>query len=159
LAQPALAARLQGAQQVSELLGASPLERRVRAGVAPGLVLLGDAAGSTDPITGGGMAQALMTAELLARHISSARAADEISDPAWLRQFERERRAMLRSYRAVTRMTLWLAEHRRLAQGAVLSLRLWPALFSHLLGICGGVSSSRRAIPRSPAWDRRASAP
>jgi 2-polyprenyl-6-methoxyphenol hydroxylase-like FAD-dependent oxidoreductase len=154
-AQPALASRLEAAEQVSELLGASPLERRARAGVAPGLVLLGDAAGSTDPITGGGMAQALMTAELLALHISSARAADEISDPAWLRQFDRDRRAVLRNYRVVTHMTLWLADHRRLAQGAVLSLRLWPALFSHLLGICAGVNPSRRTIPRSPAWDRR----
>ena len=155
-APPALAARLEGAEQVSELIGASPLERRARAGVVPGLVLLGDAAGSTDPITGGGMAQALMTAELLALHLSSARAVDEISDPAWLRKFERDRRAVLRNYRAVTHMTLWLADHHRLAQGAVLSLRLWPALFSHLLGICGGVSSSQRVISRSLAWDRPA---
>jgi 2-polyprenyl-6-methoxyphenol hydroxylase-like FAD-dependent oxidoreductase len=159
LAQPELAARLEGAEQVSDLLGASPLERRARAGVAPGLVLLGDAAGATDPITGGGMAQALMTAELLARYISSARAADELSHPAWLWKFERDRRAMLRDYRAVTRMTLWLADHRRLAHGAVLSLRLWPALFSHLLGICGGVTPSQRAIPRDAAWDRHPNVP
>jgi len=155
LAQPELAARLDGAQQVSELIGASPLERRARAGVAPGLVLLGDAAGSTDPITGGGMAQALMTSELLARYISSARAAAQFSDPAWLWKFDRDRRAMLRNYRAVTRMTLWLADHHRLAYAAVISLRLWPALFSHLLGICGGVTPWQRAIPRGPAWDHR----
>ncbi len=151
LAQPGLAARLEGAQQVSDLIGASPLERRARAGVAPGVVLLGDAAGSTDPITGGGMAQALMTAELFAHYLSSARAANEISDPTWLWKFERDRRAMLRNYRAVTRMTLWLAGHRRLAHGAVLSLRLWPALFSRLLGICGGVSPPHRKIPRGLA--------
>lgn len=154
LAQPELAARLEGAEQVSKLIGASPLQSRARAGVAPGVVLLGDAAGSTDPITGGGMAQALMTAELLARYISSARAADEISNPAWLWKFERERHAMLRNYRAVTQMTLWLAGHRRLARAAVVSLRLWPALFSQLLGICGGVSPWQREIPRVAAWDR-----
>jgi len=155
LAQPELAARLDGARQVSDLIGASPLERRARAGVAPGLVLLGDAAGSTDPITGGGMAQALMTSELLARHISSARAAAQLSDPAWLWKFDRDRRAMLRNYRAITRATLWLADHRRLAQGAVMSLRLWPALFSHLLGICGGLAPWHGAFPRGPAWDQR----
>jgi flavin-dependent dehydrogenase len=155
LAQPELAALLEGAEQVSELIGASPLDRRARAGVAPGVILLGDAAGSTDPITGGGMAQALMTAELLARYISSARAANEISNPAWLWKFERDRRAMLRNYRAVTRMTLWLADHRRLAHAAVISLRLCPALFSHLLGICAGITPTRRTIPRGPAWDRQ----
>ena len=163
LAQPELAARLQGAEPVSKLIGASPLQSRARAGVAPGVVLLGDAAGSTDPITGGGMAQALMTAELLARYISSARAADEISNPAWLWKFEHDRHSMLRNYRAVTQMTLWLADHRRLAQAAVVSLRLWPALFSHLLGVCSGVSPWQRAIPRGPAWDhhpeRRPNAP
>jgi 2-polyprenyl-6-methoxyphenol hydroxylase-like FAD-dependent oxidoreductase len=151
LATPELAARLEGAQQVSDLIGASPLERHARAGFAPGVVLLGDAAGSSDPITGGGMAQALLTAELLASYISSARVADEISKPAWLWKFDRDRRAMLRNYRAVTRMTLWLASHRRLAHGAVLSLRLWPALFSRLLGICGGVSPQHIAS----AWDRQ----
>jgi 2-polyprenyl-6-methoxyphenol hydroxylase-like FAD-dependent oxidoreductase len=155
LAQPELAARLDGAQQVSDLIGASPLERRARAGVAPGVILLGDAAGSTDPITGGGMAQALMTSELLARHISSARVADQLTDPAWLWKFERDRRAMLRNYRAVTRTTLWLADHPRLAHAAVISLRLCPALFSQLLGICGGVTPWQPTIPRGPAWNHR----
>jgi 2-polyprenyl-6-methoxyphenol hydroxylase-like FAD-dependent oxidoreductase len=141
LAQPELAARLKGAEQISDLAGASPLERRARSGVAPGIVFLGDAAGSTDPITGGGMAQALMTAELLAGHISSYLRASSNGNQAWLSAFDRERRAMLRNYRAVTRMTLWLAGHRRLAHGAVISLRFMPALFSHLLGICGGVKA------------------
>jgi len=145
LAQPELASRLDGAQQLSDLLGASPLERRARAGVAPGVVLLGDAAGSTDPITGGGMAQALMTAELLSRHISSAARAHSTDSQVWLPTFDRQRRAMLRNYRAVTQMTLWLADHRRFGQGAVVLLRFLPALFSHLLGVCGGVNPKLRA--------------
>ena len=149
LGQPALAARLEGAQQVSELVGASPLERRARAGFASGVVLLGDAAGSTDPITGGGMAQALMTAELLASYISVHLRARADRDEAWIAAFDRARRAMLRNYRAVTRMTLWLAEHRRLAQGAILSLRLAPSMFSYLLGICGGGNYVRSGRSRA----------
>jgi 2-polyprenyl-6-methoxyphenol hydroxylase-like FAD-dependent oxidoreductase len=149
LAQPGLAARLEGAQQVSELIGASPLERRARAGYAPGVVLLGDAAGSTDPITGGGMAQALMTAEVLSGYIFANLRARSNGNEAWLAAFDRERRAMLRNYRAVTRMTLWLSEHRRLAQGAVFSLRVAPALFSYLLGICGGANYGRARLPRA----------
>ncbi len=146
LAQPGIATRLEGAQQVSDLIGASPLERRARSGFAPGVVLLGDAAGSTDPITGGGMAQALMAAELLAGCVVAHLRSRSKTDVAWLAAFDRQRRAMLRNYRAVTRMTLWLAEHRRLAQGAVLSLRLMPALFSHLLGICAGVGLKSRVL-------------
>jgi 2-polyprenyl-6-methoxyphenol hydroxylase-like FAD-dependent oxidoreductase len=143
LGQPELAARLEGAQQVSELMGASPLERRAGAGFARGVVLLGDAAGSTDPITGGGMAQALMTAELLGGYIATHLHAHSNAGQEWLAAFDRERRDMLRKYRALTQMTLWLADHRRLAQGAVLSLRFAPALFSYLLGICGGIASTR----------------
>lgn len=153
MAQPGLAARLEGAQQVSELIGASPLERRARAGFASGVVLLGDAAGSTDPITGGGMAQALMTAELLAGYISQHLHARSNGDGAWLAAFDRERCAVLRNYRMVTRMTLWLAEHRRLTQGAILSLRLAPAMFSYLLGICGGVTPLRARVSRAARRD------
>lgn len=149
LAQPGLAARLEGARQVSELVGASPLERRARAGYVPGVVLLGDAAGSTDPITGGGMAQALMTAELLSGYLCANLHARSSGDEAWLAAFDRERRAMLRNYRAITRMTLWLSEHRRLAQGAVFSLRVAPALFSYLLGICGGANYVRAGLRRT----------
>ncbi len=41
-------------------------------------------------------------------------------------------------------MTLWLADHRRFGQGAVVLLRFLPALFSHLLGVCGGVNPTLR---------------
>jgi 2-polyprenyl-6-methoxyphenol hydroxylase-like FAD-dependent oxidoreductase len=118
-------------------------------------VLLGDAAGSTDPITGGGMAQALMTAELLAHYISSAARSSAssgvhsgLSDQDWLPKFDRDRRALLRNYRAVTQMTLWLTDHRHLAQAAVVSLRLLPSVFSYLLGICSGVHARPADIGR-----------
>jgi 2-polyprenyl-6-methoxyphenol hydroxylase-like FAD-dependent oxidoreductase len=65
-----LAERLEGAEQITPLLCTSPLAGGARRGVAPGIVLLGDAAGFLDPITGGGMTQALMTAELLAQYIA-----------------------------------------------------------------------------------------
>ncbi len=134
-AEPALAARLEGAEQVSALAGMSPLAGRTRAGFMPGIVLLGDAAGFLDPITGGGMAQALLSAELLAGYIASA---PDISD-TWLWRFERERQAMLRDYRLLTQMVLWLADHPRLAQRLLSLLRLAPGLFSHLIGVSGGV--------------------
>jgi len=68
-AQPVLVDRLRGAERLTPLRGVSPLTAGARRGFAPGLVLLGDAAGSLDPITGGGMTQALESAELLARYV------------------------------------------------------------------------------------------
>ncbi len=135
LAQPKLAARLEGAAQVSDLLTFAPLSGRARRGWLPGLVLLGDAAGSVDPITGGGMTQALLAAEILSRYVTSAR----FEDIAWLGAFDRERNAMLRDYRRLTGMMLWLAGHPRLASRTLGALHGSPGLFSHLLGVSGGV--------------------
>ena len=135
LGQAELAKHLEGAEQVTPVLATSPLAAQARRGVAPGFVLLGDAAGFLDPITGGGMTQALMTAELLARYIP-----DRVSpDDSWLWKFERARRAILLDYRILTRMILWLADHPRLAEPLLLFLNALPAFFSHVIGVSGGV--------------------
>lgn len=108
--------------------------RNARLGIAPGAVLLGDAVGSIDPISGGGMTQALLTAELLAGYI---RQGLEKADD-WIWKFERERRAVLRDFRRLTQIVLWLARHPRLAVKALLLVRSLPFLFSHLVGVAGG---------------------
>ncbi len=143
-AQPELAARLEGAEQVTPLLGTSPLAGQARVGVAPGVVLLGDAAGFLDPITGGGMTQALMTAELLAKYLAGRRETQE----KWLWNFERDRQVMLQDYRILTQMVLWLAEHPRLAGRILTVLRASPGLFSHLVGVSGGVRRLFAFTPR-----------
>lgn len=156
-APPELAARLEGAEQVSSILCSSPLAGRARSGVAPGIVLLGDAAGFLDPITGGGMTQALVSAELLARHLTllvGARHAVPSATQLQIRalhalsaqeldhamgSFDSARRAFLRDYRLLTQMVLWLADHPRLAERSLSLLRFSPPLFSHLVGVSGGV--------------------
>jgi flavin-dependent dehydrogenase len=135
LAEPELAKRLEGAEQVTPLLTTSPLAAQARSGVAPGFVLLGDAAGFLDPITGGGMTQALMTAELLDRYIPERVSQDD----SWLWRFERARRALLFDYRILTRMVLWLADHPRLGQRLLWIMDALPSFFSHLIGVSGGV--------------------
>jgi 2-polyprenyl-6-methoxyphenol hydroxylase-like FAD-dependent oxidoreductase len=135
LAEAELAARLDGAEQVSELQCISPLSGRARAGVAPGAVLLGDAAGFLDPITGGGMSQALMSAELLAEFLCES--PERLDD--WLAAFDRQRRVMLRDYAALTQAVLWLADRQMLLRGALRLLRNFPGLFSHFIGVAGGV--------------------
>lgn len=153
-AERALAVRLEGAEQVSELAVISPLSARPRERVLPGFVLLGDAAGFTDPITGGGMTQALVTSELLAEHAARARDAHD----AWLTAFDREREGWLRDYRRLTAMILWLSKHPLLVGPALELMRRRPDLFSHLLGVAGGMRTlwggelqQMPAVARPPA--------
>ena len=142
-AQPFLANRLRGADRLTRLRGVSPLTARVRRGVAPGLALLGDAAGSLDPITGGGMTHALECAELLARHVP--RVIDE--GDAALAEFERRRRTLLADYALLTRGLLWLEGHPGWIGPALSALRAWPPLLSHLVGVAGGTRSLFGARP------------
>jgi flavin-dependent dehydrogenase len=134
-AQRLLRARLEGAEQITPVIGMAPLSSQARDGVTPGVVLLGDAAGFLDPITGGGMAQALITAELLAHYVTRELGLGD----GWLRQYERDRRMILRDYRILTQMVLGLAAHPWLARGTLRLLRAAPALFSHLIGVSGGM--------------------
>jgi flavin-dependent dehydrogenase len=135
--QPWLADRLRGARRLTRLRGVPSLTVRAKRGIVPGMVLLGDAAGSLDPITGGGMTHALESAELLARH--APRAIDE--GDAWLATFERRRRALLFDYAMITRGLLWLARHPAGIGPALAALEAWPAAMSHLVGVAGGTRS------------------
>jgi len=132
---PALAARLRGAQPVSAPRGRAPLSASARAGVAPGLVLLGDAAGFTDPLTGGGMAQALLSAELLARYLPRALAQ---RDDEWLWRFDRRRRALLRDYVWLTRALVQAAGRPLLARATLRGMRAFPGAMRHLVGVAAG---------------------
>src|SRR5260370_19482843 len=106
--QPRLRDRLQGADMLTPVAGRSPLALRARAGFAPGAVLLGDAAGFIDPVTGGGMAQALVTAELLAGAAIAALGGGKSDGDAWLARFDRRRRRVLRDYPPLTHLLFFL---------------------------------------------------
>jgi menaquinone-9 beta-reductase len=134
---PALRELLDGAEPISPLL-TTPLAAVARRGHAPGVVLLGDAAGFLDPITGGGIAQALVTSERLAHYIASH--GPEQAD-AWLPSFERDRERLLRDYRRLTRGVLALARRPLLARAALAALSWTPPLFSHLVGVSAGTRS------------------
>jgi flavin-dependent dehydrogenase len=143
-AQPLLAMRLGGATRLTPVAGRSPLVARARRGYATGMVLLGDAAGSIDPITGGGMTHALESAELLAAF--APRAIDE-GDHA-LAEFDRRRRALHADCAMLTGGLLWLSRHPGWIGPALAALQARPALLSHLVGVAGGTRSllgARRA--------------
>jgi 2-polyprenyl-6-methoxyphenol hydroxylase-like FAD-dependent oxidoreductase len=138
-AQPLLRARLEGAEPLTAVAGRSPLAQRARAGFAPGAVLLGDAAGFIDPVTAGGMAQALLSAELLAPYLVRAIAGGAEIRDVCLQRFDGRRRALLRDYNVLTRFVLFLVGRPRLARGMLRLMRAQPRVMSHLIGVAGGV--------------------
>jgi hypothetical protein len=57
----------------------------------------------------------------------------------WIWAFERDRRALLRDYERLTQIMLWLADHPQWAERALSTLRIAPFVFSHLVGVAGGI--------------------
>lgn len=106
---PALAARLAGAAAVSDVSGAGPMACAALHRTADRLVLVGDAGGFLDSISGDGLSMAFNSALLLGPLLPGAirRGATQRS----LRSYERGAASMFRRYRAVTNGLLWLARH------------------------------------------------
>lgn len=86
---PALAARLAGAAPVSGVRGAGPLRQRVSRRVVGRILLVGDAAGYVDALTGEGIAVSLAAAAELVACLVADRPADY--DDAWRRVSRRSR--------------------------------------------------------------------
>jgi 2-polyprenyl-6-methoxyphenol hydroxylase-like FAD-dependent oxidoreductase len=141
--QPRLREILDGAESLTDLAGRAPLAQRARAGVAPGAVLLGDAAYSTDPLTANGMTHALVTAERLATYVPRVLAAPSgkraVGGDAWLRRFDRERRQLFRDRGVLTDVAVALVSRPRAGRVALSLMRARPALMQHLLGVAAGV--------------------
>ena len=93
---PALRERLAGAAPETSVRGAGPMRQRVRGRVAGRVLLVGDAAGYVDAITGEGIALAIGEAHALVRAVAADRPA----------QYERQWRKVSRSYRVVTEALL-----------------------------------------------------
>jgi len=70
---PDLKRRLAGASEASSVMGAGPLRQRVRGRIAGRVLLVGDAAGYVDALTGEGIAVALRTSAELVRCVQTDR--------------------------------------------------------------------------------------
>ncbi|MFD8911481.1 NAD(P)/FAD-dependent oxidoreductase [Streptomyces sp. NPDC059575] len=92
---PALTAALHGAP-ATEVRGAGPLRQRVRRRVEGRVLLVGDAAGYVDALTGEGVALALATAEAAVRCVAAGRP----------ERYEREWARATRRHRLLTRALL-----------------------------------------------------
>lgn len=117
---PALAARLDGAATASSARGAGPLRQRV-SGLAAGRVLLvGDAAGYIDALTGEGLALAFASADVLVQCLALNRP----------ERYQRAAMRLSRRSRWITSALLRARTDKRLSARVVPLAARAPALFS-----------------------------
>lgn len=116
---PELAAQLQGAPSVSPLRGAGPLRQGARRRVAGRVLLVGDAAGYVDALTGEGIALGLAQAE-------AAVAAVVAGDPD---RYERDWIRLTRRYRWLTGALLAGTRPPPLRRAVVPAARALPPVF------------------------------
>ncbi|MDJ0344453.1 FAD-dependent monooxygenase [Streptomyces sp. H10-C2] len=116
---PALASALRGAAATT-VRGAGPLRQRVRRRVAGRILLVGDAAGYVDALTGEGIALALATAGAAVRCVAADRPQDY--ERAWTR--------LTRRHRLLTGTLLAVSRHPRATRLIVPAAARLPPLFS-----------------------------
>ncbi|MEV2271586.1 NAD(P)/FAD-dependent oxidoreductase [Nonomuraea africana] len=116
---PTLLPRLAGPAATS-VRGAGPLRQRVRSRVAGRVLLVGDAAGYTDALTGEGLCLATLSARALVGCLAAGRPQD----------YERAWRRLSRTHRLLTGALLSAAHRPRAARLVVPAAARLPALFT-----------------------------
>jgi 2-polyprenyl-6-methoxyphenol hydroxylase-like FAD-dependent oxidoreductase len=130
---------LEGAEQTTELSGRAPLLKGTAPrAVPPGLVLIGDAATSVDPITAGGMSLALVSAELLAASLPQMLEGDR---QAW-RRFERARAKAVWIHRLLGATLLQLGQHPTAAKRVRMLMQACPSFMNALVKLASARISS-----------------
>jgi flavin-dependent dehydrogenase len=133
---PAVAARVAGAEEVSAPRGAGPFDQAARARIAHRLVLLGDAAGYVDAITGEGLSLAFGCAADLAALLPGALARGATAgalatyEAAWRRRF--------RPYAAWTRLLLALSRRGPVRRSVLALASAAPSPFERLVAAAVG---------------------
>jgi flavin-dependent dehydrogenase len=128
---PALIARLGDAPPISSIRGAGPMTRGATRRNSDRMVLVGDAAGFVDSISGDGLSIAFNSALILGKHLPEIlkRGATRQS----MQAYEREARRLYRGYWLVTNGLLMVARHPRARRTIINSLRRHPGIFRELM--------------------------
>ena len=120
---PGLAARLDSAPRVSDLRGAGPLLQRVSARSADRALLVGDASGYIDALTGEGLRLGFAEAEAAVNAVL-------MDEPE---RYEHEWQKVTRSYRLMTGGLLWASSRRGLRPMIVPVARAMPRVFNRIV--------------------------
>ncbi len=116
---PDVSARLVGAEEMSTERGAGPLRQATSARTSGRVLLVGDAAGYVDALTGEGLRMGFAEAE-------AAVAAILREDPG---SYELEWQELTRSYRRLTNGLLWVGSRPMLRRIIVPAARAFPGVF------------------------------
>jgi menaquinone-9 beta-reductase len=130
---PELNERLRSAEPVSRELGALSVSRRLRRVQRNNVVLVGDASGSVDAITGEGICLGLKQARALAVAVECGN----------IRVYERLHRALMKRPRTMASLMLMLERNGRLQRRSLAGLARHPEVFESLLAVHVGASCFR----------------
>jgi flavin-dependent dehydrogenase len=117
---PGLEELLDGAEPASDVRGAGPLRQRVRRRVAGRVLLVGDAAGYVDALTGEGLALAFAQAAAAVRAITDGTP----------QRYDRDWSRLTRRYRLLTGALLLGTRARPVRRALVPTARLLPPVFA-----------------------------
>jgi len=130
---PALQQMMRGARRVSPFVCAGPLGYVRRRAVDEGILLVGDAAATINPMTGEGIFMALRSAELAADAVDRVLRSGATSRQA-LAGYEGARASAFRATWTVSRALQWIIRRPVLAGAMFRRLAASPRLASSLLG-------------------------
>ena len=122
---PALTDRLRGAQPMAGVRGAGPLRQDAAARRAGRVLLVGDAAGYVDALTGEGLSTGLATAAAAVGAVAAGRPQD----------YERAWRAATRPYRLLTTSLLRASQVPAVRPYLVPAARRFPGLFARAVDL------------------------
>jgi flavin-dependent dehydrogenase len=133
---PELCARLENAEFASRERGAITITRRLRRVYRGRTVLVGDASGGVDAITGEGLCLTFRQAALLGECLASGD----------LARYQKGHRALIRRPALMARMMLFMARHSRLRQRTMQVFESNPRSFAGMLAMHVGQGSARDHI-------------
>lgn len=142
---PRLARRVAGAERVAPVQAMGPLAYQVVPPRHGGVLLVGDAAGFYDPLTGEGLFTALRSAELAAETASRAFCRGDWS-AATLAAYGRARRAAFAAKARFNRTLQFVVQHRWIANLVAHRLVRRPGLLDLTLGIAGDYVPPRALV-------------
>jgi flavin-dependent dehydrogenase len=142
---PELLARLKKAEPASRERGAITVTRRFRRVYRGRTVLVGDASGGVDAITGEGLCLAFRQAALLGESLASGN----------LARYQESHRRLMRRPALMARMMLFMAQHSHLRRRTMQVFQSSPRSFAGMLAMHVGAGSTRDHIANGIAlgWE------
>src|ERR1700732_1521213 len=142
---PELRAHLENAELASSERGAITVTRRLRRVYRGGAVLVGDASGGVDAITGEGLCLTFRQAALLGDCLASGD----------LARYQKGHRRLIRRPALMARMMLFMARHHHLRQRTMQVFQSSPRSFAGMLAMHVGEGTARHLISNGIAlgWE------